>query len=314
MRAPPGPQLLDSDGRPVPCAWRFPGVGTAAAGALFLHRLLTVQSGGGRTRIGRLGAVERAAGPARGGGGDRLHGPRLLRLLRRVRLLPSGSPTPAGTRSTCPAAEAVHHDQLSTDLAAGLPRIVEFHRNRDLYMRKHHGPASAALAVRVLTAWSYALRAARRRFRSPGKPGRIYWAHARQASSRARREPQRPGRGRLTRVRQGRRERGVLRTRATEGRGMARSGPRVFVHTGDLEGLGERPLDRRLLPARGGDHPGQRDRVAKVAEPASLLVGEEAGGKQGHRVGEPDDDRGRTGRPRPRSAAAAPRSRPGRPR
>ena len=42
-----------------------------------------------------------------------------------------------------PAAEAVHHDQLSTDLAAGLPRIVEFHRNRDLYMRKHMGPLAA---------------------------------------------------------------------------------------------------------------------------------------------------------------------------
>ena len=57
-----------------------------------------------------------------------------------------------------PAARAIHHDQLSTDLAAGLPRIVEFHRNRDLYMRKHGGRA-AALAVRVLTAWSYAVRA-----------------------------------------------------------------------------------------------------------------------------------------------------------
>ena len=43
-----------------------------------------------------------------------------------------------------PAAEAVHHDQLSTDLAAGLPRIVEFHRNRDLYMRKHHWPRGGA--------------------------------------------------------------------------------------------------------------------------------------------------------------------------
>ena len=57
-----------------------------------------------------------------------------------------------------PAAEAVHHDQLSTDLAAGLPRIVEFHRNRDLYMRKHHA-TTRALAVRVLTAWAYAVRA-----------------------------------------------------------------------------------------------------------------------------------------------------------
>src|SRR5918994_7829680 len=26
------PQLLDSDGRPVPCAWRFPGIETAAVG------------------------------------------------------------------------------------------------------------------------------------------------------------------------------------------------------------------------------------------------------------------------------------------
>jgi GT2 family glycosyltransferase len=78
-----------------------------------------------------------------------------------------------------PAAEAVHHDQLSTDLSAGLPRIVEFHRNRDLYMRKHHG-RGAALAVRALTAWSYALRALAatvlRRDRA-----RIYGAHARQA-------------------------------------------------------------------------------------------------------------------------------------
>ena len=49
------------------------------------------------------------------------------------RLADAGHPT-----LFVPAAEAVHHDQLSTDLAAGLPRIVEFHRNRDLYMRKHH--------------------------------------------------------------------------------------------------------------------------------------------------------------------------------
>ena len=45
-----GAQLLDSEGEPVPCAWRFPGVGTALAGALFLHRLLTVQSRGGSVR------------------------------------------------------------------------------------------------------------------------------------------------------------------------------------------------------------------------------------------------------------------------
>jgi N-acetylglucosaminyl-diphospho-decaprenol L-rhamnosyltransferase len=78
-----------------------------------------------------------------------------------------------------PVAEAVHHDQLSTDLAAGLPRIVEFHRNRDLYMRKH-GSRPGALAVRALTAWSYAVRAAVAAV-LPGRRARIYWAHARQA-------------------------------------------------------------------------------------------------------------------------------------
>ena len=85
-----------------------------------------------------------------------------------------------------PAAEAVHHDQLSTDLAAGLPRIVEFHRNRDLYMRKHHSRA-AALAVRLLTAWSYALRALAATV-LPSHPAHVYRAHARQALL--------PGRGR----------------------------------------------------------------------------------------------------------------------
>ena len=78
-----------------------------------------------------------------------------------------------------PGAQAVHHDQLATDLAAGLPRIVEFHRNRDLYMRKHHGRA-AALAVRVLTAWAYGVRALAATV-IPGAPADVYRAHARQA-------------------------------------------------------------------------------------------------------------------------------------
>ncbi len=78
-----------------------------------------------------------------------------------------------------PGAEAVHHDQLATDLGTGLPRIVEFHRNRDLYMRKHHGTA-AALAVRALTAWSYGLRALAATV-IPGQRPDVYRAHARQA-------------------------------------------------------------------------------------------------------------------------------------
>jgi GT2 family glycosyltransferase len=78
-----------------------------------------------------------------------------------------------------PAAEAVHHDQLATDLSAGLPRIVEFHRNRDRYMRKHHSKA-AALSVRLLTAWAYGLRSVAALL-IPNAPAAVYRAHARQA-------------------------------------------------------------------------------------------------------------------------------------
>jgi GT2 family glycosyltransferase len=173
-----GPQLLDSAGRPVPCAWRFPGVGTALAGALFLHRWLTVQSRGSTTRrvdwaqssalmVRREAAVEvDFMDPAFFVYYDECDFAKRL--------------AEAGWHSLFVAsAAAVHHDQLSTDLAKGLPRIVEFHRNRDRYMRVHHG-AAAAYAVRVLTAWSYAARALVATF-MPNHPARIYWAHARQA-------------------------------------------------------------------------------------------------------------------------------------
>ena len=173
-----GAQLLDSDGGPVPCAWRFPGVRTALVGALFLHRRWTVQSRGDAVR-----AVDWAQSSAL--------------LVRRGAAEEIGFLDPdffvyydecdfckrladAGWRTLyVPGAEAVHHDQLSTDLSAGLPRIVEFHRNRDLYMRKHHS-AAAALAVRLLTAWAYGLRALAATL-LPGRPGKAHRAHARQA-------------------------------------------------------------------------------------------------------------------------------------
>jgi N-acetylglucosaminyl-diphospho-decaprenol L-rhamnosyltransferase len=171
-------QLLDSDGNPVPCAWRFPGVGTALVGAFFLHRRLTVQSRGGRVRSvdwaqsSALMVRREAAAAVDYMDPDFFVYYDECDFAKRLRQ--------AGWHSLyVPNAEAVHHDQLSTDLAKGLPRIVEFHRNRNLYMRKHHG-RGAALAVRVLTAWSYALRALVRGFR--GKDlAPIYWAHARQA-------------------------------------------------------------------------------------------------------------------------------------
>ncbi len=172
------PQLLDANGTPYPCAWRFPGVGTALAGALFLHRRLTVESKGAETR--RVDWAQSSA-----------------LLVRREAAAAVDFMDPdffvyydecdfarrlagAGWHELfVPGAEAIHHDQLTTDLGTGLPRIVEFHRNRDLYMRKHHGRA-AALTVRVLTAWSYAVRALVATV-IPGRPAHVYRAHARQA-------------------------------------------------------------------------------------------------------------------------------------
>ena len=172
------PQLVDGSGRPYPCAWRFPGVGTALAGALFLHRWLTVQSTGSATR--RVDWAQSSA-----------------LLVRREAAAAVGYLDPeffvyydecdfarrladAGRHELfVPGAQAVHHDQLATDLGAGLPRIVEFHRNRDLYMRKHGGPV-AALAVRLLTAWSYGVRALAATV-IPDRPADVYRAHARQA-------------------------------------------------------------------------------------------------------------------------------------
>jgi N-acetylglucosaminyl-diphospho-decaprenol L-rhamnosyltransferase len=172
------PQLLSSEGRPVPCAWRFPGVGTALAGALFLHRWLTVESKGPATR--RVDWAQSSALMVRRSAAEEVGylDPEFFvyydecDFARRL--------ADAGWHELfVPSAQAVHHDQLSTDLAAGLPRIVEFHRNRDLYMRKHHG-RGAALAVRALTAWAYAVRALVATV-LPNQPARVYWAHARQA-------------------------------------------------------------------------------------------------------------------------------------
>jgi N-acetylglucosaminyl-diphospho-decaprenol L-rhamnosyltransferase len=171
-------QLLDSAGRPVFCAWRFPGVGTAAAGALFLHRWLTVQSKGSATR--RVDWAQSSALMVRREAGAEVGymDPDFFVYYDECDF--AKRLADAGWHSLfVPAAQAVHHDQLSTDLAKGLPRIVEFHRNRDLYMRKHHG-RPAALAVRLLTSWSYAVRALAATV-LPNQPAAVYWAHTRQA-------------------------------------------------------------------------------------------------------------------------------------
>jgi len=178
-----GGTLLRPGGEPKPSAWRLPGVGTGLAGALFLHRWLIVQSRGRATRP--VGWVQSSA-----------------MLVRREAAAAVGYLDPdffvysdetdfckrlgdAGWRVLyVPAARTVHHDQLSTDPVARTRRAVEFHRNRDLYMRKHHSRAAAG-AVRLLEAWFYAVRAALAPLLGGGS--RWYLLHARQALQ--------PGRG-----------------------------------------------------------------------------------------------------------------------
>ena len=178
LAAAAGALLVSPQGRPQPCAWSLPRVRTALAGALFLHRRLAVQSGGAATRP--VGFAQSSA-----------------LLVRRAAAREIGYLDPAffvysdetdfckrlwnvGWRVLhVPSAHAVHHEQLSSDTAAAAARIVEFHRNRDRYMRKHHGRIAAA-AVRALSAWPYALRALAA-LALPGHDPRRYLLHARRA-------------------------------------------------------------------------------------------------------------------------------------
>jgi hypothetical protein len=72
----------------------------------------------------------------------------------------------------------VHHDQLTTDRAAMERRIVEFHRNRDLYFRKHGLPLTR-LAWMLCWTWAYLARGAAAAV-LPGREPRRYLLHARQ--------------------------------------------------------------------------------------------------------------------------------------
>jgi hypothetical protein len=151
-----GARLVSPAGNPQPSAWRFPGTGAALAGAFFAHRRFTVQSRGERTRevdwVQSAGMLVRRAAfeevgpldPAFFVYSDEVDWQRRARDAGWAVLY-------------VPSAVIMHREQLSADTGS-TRRIVEFSRNRDLYMRKHHGRASA-LAVRLLTAWTYALRA-----------------------------------------------------------------------------------------------------------------------------------------------------------
>ncbi|CAN5690954.1 N/A [soil metagenome] len=172
-----GAQLLRSDGTPTPSAWRLPGVAVAVAGALFLHRVFTVSSGGTRNR--RVGWVQssamlvRRSAAAQVGYLDREFFVYSDETDFCKRLRDAG-----WTILHVPAARAVHHDQLSTDLLSARRRIVEFHRGRDRYLRKHHSPASR-FTVRTLGAWFYLVRALAAVV-LPGHNPRRYFLQARQ--------------------------------------------------------------------------------------------------------------------------------------
>jgi GT2 family glycosyltransferase len=169
-----GARIVDAGGRQQPSAWRFPGVLSALAGAVFLHRRVTVQSTGGDVRD--VGWVQSAGMMVRREAYDQVGGmdPDFfvysdeVDWQRRARA--------AGWSVLyVPDATIVHREQLSYG-AGARRRIVEFSRNRDRYMRKHQGRLAAG-TVRVLTAFTYALRAIAALI-LPGRSPRRYWWHA----------------------------------------------------------------------------------------------------------------------------------------
>jgi N-acetylglucosaminyl-diphospho-decaprenol L-rhamnosyltransferase len=171
-----GPQLVYPDGSASPCAWRLPGVGTALAQLFFVGGVFVTESGGSGVR--GVGWVQSAA-----------------MLVRREAVLAIGGYDEefflysdetdlqkrlhdAGWRVLhVSGAVVVHHEQLSS--GGDARRIVQFHRGRDLYMRKHHSGA-AVVACRMLWSLSYLMRTAIAMVR-PGAGVGPYLLHARQA-------------------------------------------------------------------------------------------------------------------------------------
>jgi len=179
-----GAQLLSTEGEPKPCAWRLPGIATALAGAFFLHRLFTVQSGDKRTR--KVGWAQSSAMIVRSEAAAQVGylDPEFFvysdetDFCKRLR--------EAGWNVLyVPSARAIHHDQLTTDFNRARRRIVEFHRGRDRYLRKH-ASAPVRMTVRLLGAWFYLVLALVAAV-APRHAPRRYLLHARQELT--------PGRG-----------------------------------------------------------------------------------------------------------------------
>ena len=167
-----GAQLLDPD------AWRFPSLRSVIAQALFLHRRFVTESGGRRTR--QVDWVQSCTMLVRSDAAEEVNylDPEFFVYSEEVdfqrRMRDAG-----WTVLHVPSARAIHHEQLASDLSGAGRRIVQFHRGRDLYMRKHHSRATVMLS-RILWAWSYVPRAIAASFMTRHDPRR-YWLHARQA-------------------------------------------------------------------------------------------------------------------------------------
>jgi hypothetical protein len=172
-----GAQLLDPAGRPVPCAWRLPDLPWALAATVFAQDRIAVESAGDTTR--EVGWAQSSAALVRREAAEEVGwlDPDFFvysdetDFCKRLR--------DAGWRVLfVPSARAVHHNQLSTDAAAMTRRIVEFHRNRDLYFRKH-GLTATRLVWKLCWTWAYLARAAAALV-VPGRDPRRYLIHARQ--------------------------------------------------------------------------------------------------------------------------------------
>jgi GT2 family glycosyltransferase len=172
-----GAQLLTSAGEPTPCAWRLPDIPWALAAAVLLQDRVAVQSTGESVR--EVGWVQSSAVLVRRDAAEQvgwLDGDFFVYsdetdFCKRLR--------DAGwTILFVPDARAVHHDQLGTDSEAMGRRIVEFHRNRDRYFRKH-GLRATRLVWKACWTWAYLVRAAAAAL-IPGRDARRYLLHARQ--------------------------------------------------------------------------------------------------------------------------------------
>jgi N-acetylglucosaminyl-diphospho-decaprenol L-rhamnosyltransferase len=172
-----GAQLLTSEGEPTPCAWRLPDIPWGLAAAVFMHDRVAVQSTGASVRD--VGWVQSSAALVRRDAAEQVGWldsdffvySDETDFCKRLR--------DAGWRILfVPEARAVHHDQLGTDPASMTRRIVEFHRNRDLYFRKH-GLTATRLVWKACWTWAYLARAAVAAV-LPGRDARRYLLHARQ--------------------------------------------------------------------------------------------------------------------------------------